>query len=459
MQINSHEFEQQVLGLLIKDPTHSNSREALDSLGANDFSNFSHRTIFKTIKSMVERKMPVDLTTTESELDLLGVDYGGYPYLIELLRNAISIYNMAAYVSGIRKCSSLRELSASLNSASELIAQGVEPTEIIEQLDIDTKNISINSNGKELQHIKEAGSDWFNLLERRSEKGGGILGVRTGIDELDERLNGIDEESLVVVAGRPSMGKTLFCQCLAQNIAVDQGENIMFFSMEMSKVQLYERFISGLSNVSAQDLRRANIGSAETTGRIQQAVSLLDRSGIYFDEEPNQSVGQIRAKVRRHKLKHPDLKMIMIDYLGLMKLGKADRHDIAVGDVTRSLKELAKEIKVPIMLIAQANRGLDKATRPSMSNIKDSSAIEADADVIMFVHRQEVIDPDTELRGLTELIIAKDRHNDGNGTVYLEKLNGTFKSLTKEQAGAMEAREEVRLNPVKEPKKRGFADR
>lgn len=454
MQTSNNEFEQQVLGLLIKDPTHSNSRETLDSLCESDFNNYAHRAIFKTIKAMAESKATIDMITLEKELSLLGGDFGGFIYLAELQRNAISIFNMPAYVAGVKKSSSLRELSAALNNASELISQGANATDIIEQLTIDAKAISINSNGKQLQHIKDAGYDWFTQMERRQAAGGGVLGVKTGIDELDERLNGIDEESLVVVAGRPSMGKTLFCQCLAQNIGVDQGKNIMFFSMEMSKVQLYERFISGLSNVSAQDLRRANIGGNEKTGKIEKAVHELDRSGIFFDEEPNQSVGQIRAKVRRHKEKYPDLKMIMIDYLGLMKLGKADRHDIAVGDVTRSLKELAKEIKVPIILIAQANRGLDKATRPAMSNIKDSSAIEADADVIMFVHRHEVIDPETELKGVTELIIAKDRHNDGNGTVYLEKTNGTFRSMSVEAVAVLDQKEQARTKPA--PKQKEF---
>ena len=456
MQTNNTELEQQVLGLLLKDSTHTSSRETLDALSHNDFSNVAHREIFKTVKNMAENKKAIDLITAETELDLTGTNYGGYVYLAELVRGAISMANMSAYVSGVKKASSLRELSSCLFNANELITQGMTAQDIIEQLTNDTKDISMNANGKQLQHISDATNSWFDILERRANSGGGVLGVKTGIDELDERLNGIDEESLVVVAGRPSMGKTLFCQCLAQNIAVDQKKNIMFFSMEMSKVQLYERFVSGLSNVSAQDLRRANIGSKETQGRIQDAVHHLDRSGIYFEDEPNQSVGQIRAKARRHKQKHPELSMIMIDYLGLMKLGKADRHDIAVGNITRALKELAKELKVPIILIAQANRGLDKASRPSMSNIKDSSAIEADADVIMFVHRQEVVEPETELRGLTELIIAKDRHNDGNGTVYLEKLNGTFRSLTVEQAGMMEAKEELRLNPVKEKKKKEF---
>jgi replicative DNA helicase len=245
------------------------------------------------------------------------------------------------------------------------------------------------------------------------------------------------------------MGKTLFTQAISQNIGVDQGKGVMFFSMEMSANELYERFVSGLSNVKADELRRAKF-SNESLGRIHNAVTQIDRSNIYFTEEPTQSLGQIRAKARKHKNKHPDLSLIIIDYLGLMELDKADRHDIAVGKVTKGLKQLAKEIKVPVMLICQANRDLDKAKRPSMSNLKDSSSIEADADVIMFVHRQEVIEPETELKGVTEIIIAKDRHNNGNGTVYMEKLNGTFRELSAEAMGMLENREQERLNPPKE---------
>lgn len=442
------EVEQNVLGALILDPTHSNCRETLDSLDANDFYSRSHKYIYKTIKTMAEKKKKIDLPLVDEEIEKLDFDCGGFIYLAEISKNSLGVSNMSGYVGVIKSLARMRDLQQALFSANELISQKVNSLDVIEKLDNDLKDISINSNGKELQHIRNATGDWLDILDRRAAAGGGILGVKTGIDELDERLNGIDEESLVVVAGRPSMGKTLFCQCLAQNVGVDQGHNIMFFSMEMSATQLYERFISGLSNVSAIDLRRANLHT-ENQARIHQAATILDQSGIYFCDEPKQSVGQIRSKVRKHKNKHPKLKMIMIDYLGLMKLGKADRHDIAVGDVTRSLKELAKEMKVPVILIAQANRGIDKAARPSMSNIKDSSAIEADADLIMFVHREEVVNPDTELKGVTELIIAKDRHNDANGTVYLEKVNGKFISMNTQQVAMMEHKEEIRINPKK----------
>ena len=207
--------------------------------------------------------------------------------------------------------------------------------------------------------------------------------------------------------------------------------------MEMSEQQVFERFVSGVGNVKPDVLKSARL-TPEDNGRITEAVKLLRSSGLYITDEPKQSVGQIRAKVRRHKIKYPDLSAIFIDYLGLMKLGKADRHDIAIGNITRDLKELAKEVKVPVFLCVQSKRPQNVKDKPNMSSLKDSSCIEADADLIMFVHRQEIVEPETDLKGITELIIAKDRHNDGNGTVHLEKCNGTFKSLSKEAAGMLQ---------------------
>lgn len=446
------EVEQQVLGLLIKDPTHSNSREVLDSLDVNDFYTRSHRGIFKTIKSMSENKKEISLALVEDAMETLDYDYGGFIYLAELMKGAIGISNMGAYATVIKKCARSRDLSAALINSNEMINQKIEVTEIIEQLDNDLKNISLHSSGKDLRHIRDLEGAFLDELDARAARGGSIAGLSTGIDELDAKVNGIGDECLVVIAGSPSMGKTLFCQTIATSVAVDQKKNVMFFSMEMSEDQLFERFVSGVGNVRPDKLKSARL-DAEDLGRITEAVVQLRASGLYITDEPKQSVGQIRAKVRRHKIKHPDLAAIFIDYLGLMKLGKADRHDIAIGNITRDLKELAKEVKVPVFLCVQSKRPQNVKDKPNMSSLKDSSCIEADADLIMFVHRQEIVEPETELKGITELIIAKDRHNDGNGTIYLEKCNGKFNALSIEKAGMLQHQQQAKS----EPRQRGFA--
>jgi len=445
------EVEQQILGLLIKDPTHSNSRETLDSLDANDFWTRSHRGIFKTIKSMSENKKEISLSLVEDAMETIGFDYGGFLYLAELMRGAIGIANMGAYATLIKKCARSRDLVTVLQNANGMISQKTEVTEVIEHLDTELKNISLHSSGKDLRHIRDIEGDFLDELEARVARGGAIAGLSTGIDELDQKVNGIGDECLVVIAGSPSMGKTLFCQTIATSVAIDQRKNVMFFSMEMSESQVFERFVSGVGNIRPDKLKSARLDNEEY-GRIDGAVRQLRASGLYITDEPKQSVGQIRAKVRRHKIKHPDLSAIFIDYLGLMKLGKADRHDIAIGNITRDLKELAKEMKVPVFLCVQSKRPQSVKDKPNMSSLKDSSCIEADADLIMFVHRQEIVEPETTLKGITELIIAKDRHNDGNGTIYLEKLNGTFKALSAEDAGRIQNDEQAKTAPVK----RGF---
>jgi replicative DNA helicase len=448
------EVEQQIIGALLKDSTHTNCRETLDSLSDDDFYSMSHRIVFRTIKLMSENKIHADLITVTDELEKSNTiaDCGGFIYLAEMNKATNGHYNLPGYVSIVKKCAQLRNLATILNNASNLVNQNVPAEEIIEQLDNALKDAAVSSSGAELAHIRDVEGDWLDRLDERMKMGGAIAGLCTGIDQLDERINGIGEESLVIVAGAPSMGKTLFCQTLAANIGVNQKKNVMFFSMEMSEIELFERFVSGVGNIPAANLRSARLDT-EAFGRTNVALTSLRESGIYITDQPKQSVGQVRAKVRRHKAKNPDLSAIFIDYLGLMKLGKADRHDIAIGNITRDLKELAKEVKVPIILCCQANR-YKAPMRPNMSNLKDSSCIEADADLIMFVHRQEVLEPETLLKGVTELIIAKDRHSDGNGTVYLEKINGAFIPLSETQVGMMQLEEENRLKPV--PQKRGM---
>tara|TARA_R110000764_G_scaffold29681_2_gene69400 strand:+ start:11378 stop:12760 length:1383 start_codon:yes stop_codon:yes gene_type:complete len=450
------EVEGHILGALIKDITHSNCRETLDSLADEDFYSMVHRIIYRGIKALTEQKIPADLVTLSEALERNGDDFGGFIYLAELNRNTPGVYNLGSYVAIVKKHSQLRKLALIISNANELINQGVEASEIIEQLDCDLKDASISSSGAELRHIKQVEGDWLDRLQERSDRGGAISGLCTGIDELDERINGIGDESLVIVAGAPSMGKTLFCQTIAANVGVNQKKNVMFFSMEMSEIELFERFVSGVGNIPAKDLRSARLGP-DGLGKAEIALTELRKSGIYITDQPKQSVGQIRAKVRRHLNKYPDLSCIFIDYLGLMKLGKADRHDIAIGNITRDLKELAKEVKVPIVLCTQANRYKAPA-RPNMANLKDSSCIEADADLIMFVHRQEVLEPETLLKGVTELIIAKDRHSDGNGTVHLQKINGAFVPLSTEAVARMEHEESLRLAPIPQakPAKRGM---
>jgi replicative DNA helicase len=447
--------EQAVLGALIKDVNNSHCRQALDLLSAGSFYSMSHRTIYAAILKLKSEGLTVDLLTIENSLDQQDdlEKCGGFIYVANLLKEFISFANMLSYVDLINKAAQARDILALAYTVSEQISM-TDPDEVIGFIESQLKQFSSKQSGKEINHISEFSEAWVDQLEQRALNKGGFTGLATGIVDLDTRLAGFDDEALIVLVGRPSHGKTLLAQDILANVGVTQNLPCMFFSMEMSDKQVYERFISGLSNISASKIRTADLDDVDWHN-VAQGMEVLNNSGIYIDSEPRLAVSQIRARVRRQIAKKGKQALIVIDYLGLMKLPSASRHDLAIAEVTSLLKNLAKEIKTPILLIAQANRAADQAERPTMSNIKDSSAIEADADVVLFVHRDEVANPDTELKGITELIIAKDRHNDGNGTVYLCKHNGGFKPMNQQSIAEAFNAEEVRKQPQK--RQRGYA--
>ncbi len=445
---NSVEFERQLIGCILKDPTHIKCREILDSISVEDFSDYERAGIFAALKKMSEAKKNIDPMLVDEYLISIGFQYSGLIILFEMIKEVFSFANLANYASKLKGESKKRDLIKILNGALIEVNEHRETADIISTINEELKNLEVNSNGRDLIHLQEVEGAWLDRLEEREKNNGAITGLTTGVDVLDERLGGIDEQSLVVIAGLPSMGKTLFAQTMAVHTGIDRKEDVMFFSMEMSDLQLYDRFVSSIGNIHPKKLKSGRL-NAEEYGRVDMAVCAIRDGGIHLTDEAKQSVGQIRAKVRRHKVKHPDLKAVYIDYLGLMKLGNAQTHAISIGHVTRDLKELAKEMNVPVILLVQANRGLYGAKKPNMSHLKDSACIEADADLVIFIHREEILDEDTALKGITEIIIAKDRHGDAAGTVYAEKINGAFIGLSSNAVASILHDEEIRLNPKK----------
>lgn len=456
MTINNQEMEDAILASLISDSNCQEARETIDSVSEEDFFAIKNKYLFRFIKRMAELSMPIDALSLSEKLDEAGKldSVGGFFYIQELSRKFVSKAMIPIHAKSLRELKIKRDLSDLSGKLTGMISAKEDNASIISSIEDSLKEISLLTGGSDLLHIRDACGGWLDELQKRVESGGGVTGLRTGFDLLDERLGGIGDESLITIVGRPSHGKTLWTQAVSQNVGVEQNKGVMFFSMEMSATELYERFVSGVSNANHSKIRTGRLDD-ETNARLDAGVKLVDNSKIYFTADPTQSLGQIRAKARRHKNKHEDLSLIVIDYLGQIELEKADRHDIAIGKVTRGLKQLAKEIKVPIFLICQANRNVDKGTRPSMSDIKDSSSIEADSDVVIFINRPEVGDPETELKGVTEVIVAKDRHNGGNGTVYMEKINGQYIEMTNEQMGFLQNKEEQRTNPKKQ---KGFVN-
>ena len=436
-------LEMALLGGIISDTNCQHSRELLDEVSETDFSELRNKYIFRFVKRMVESDLPVDSLALAEKLDESNKleSVGGFNYISTLghsFESRATLKSHAKKLSDLRVKRDLNNVAAKL---SNMIASKKDNQDIISEIENELREISLGTCGTDAKHIGEAANGWLDELDARIKRGGGLNGLSTGFEQLDSRLGGLGNEALITVVGRPSHGKTLWTQALSQNVGVDQKKGVLFFSMEMSALELYERFVSGVSNADPNRLRTANLND-ETFGKLSRGVSQLEDSEIYFTAEPTQSLGQIRAKCRRHKDKHENLSLIVIDYLGFIELENASRHDIAIGQVTKGLKQLAKELKVPVVLICQASRNLDKATSPTMADIKDSSSIEADSDVVIFINRPEITNPETELKGVTEVIIAKDRHNNGNGVVYMEKVNGRFIELDNRAMGEITMKEQ-----------------
>lgn len=446
---NNLNAEKSILGALLTDCNHNTSRQALDMMDSSAFYLQSNRVIFDTIKTMAENKDTVDSISVTERLKSEGHEAisGGYYYISELPRAVTSLALTLVHVEIVNKIAIKREIIRTAQDAIEH-SENLDPNELIEMIERNLKSITSKDTGKEASHISDFGENWLNKLDERVKSGGAISGLETGIAELDERLSGFDLEGLIVLAGRPSMGKTLLAQTIMDYVGGTAQKNCIFFSMEMSDKQVYERFISKASGVCPKKIRSGKGLNNEDWGRLTSGMGSVNSSKIYVDTDAKLSVGQIRARVRRHAAKKGYIGLIVVDYLGLMAMPKAASLTISIGEVTSALKSLAKEMGTPILLLVQGSRAMDKGGRPVMSDLKDSSSIEADADVVLFVHRQEVLDPDTELKGVTELIIAKDRHNDGNGTIYLSKMSGGFGELSVQEVAEMTQREEAKNQPV-----------
>lgn len=446
---NNLNAEKSILGALLTDCNHNTSRQALDMMDSSAFYLQSNRVIFNTIKTMAENKDTVDSISVTERLKSEGHEAisGGYYYISELPRAVTSLALTLVHVEIVNKIAIKREIIRTAQDAIEH-SENLDPNELIEMIERNLKSITSKDTGKEASHISDFGENWLNKLDERVQSGGAISGLETGIAELDERLSGFDLEGLIVLAGRPSMGKTLLAQTIMDYVGGTAQKNCIFFSMEMSDKQVYERFISKASGVCPKKIRSGKGLNNEDWGRLTSGMGSVNSSKIYVDTDAKLSVGQIRARVRRHAAKKGYIGLIVVDYLGLMAMPKAASLTISIGEVTSALKSLAKEMGTPILLLVQGSRAMDKGGRPVMSDLKDSSSIEADADVVLFVHRQEVLDPDTELKGVTELIIAKDRHNDGNGTIYLSKMSGGFGELSVQDVAEMTQREEAKNQPV-----------
>lgn len=435
------ESEQSLLGGLLIDPK---AFDRIDWLQESDFYRDDHRLIFRHIVMMLTERKPVDVVTVAESLSSAGVDEDrtGLAYLGELAMNTPSAANIRRYAEVVSEKRALRDLLAASAQIAEIAnADGSKPVD---------------------QRIDEAQAIVFALAERRVEgsqdpepigallpsvvddiqarydRGGAITGLSTGFIDLDAKTCGLNAGDLVIVAGRPSMGKTAFALNVAEHVAVNEEKPALVFSMEMGKKQLSERSIASIGRVSMNAIRSGQMSDGEWS-RMSFALGKLFKAPLLIDDCPALTVAQMRSRARRAAKKH-GLSLVVVDYIQLASgegqgRGERQSREQEVSSISRGLKALAKEFCCPVIALSQLNRKVDDRPnkRPLMSDLRDSGAIEQDADVILMMYRDEYYNPDTPDKGIAEIIVAKQRMGEtGIVPVLFRGEFSRFENLTSE---------------------------
>lgn len=436
---NSLEAEQSVLGGLLLD---NNAWDRIaDLLNGDDFYRFDHKLIYIAISKLIERSRPADVITVFEQLQTEGKadECGGLQYLNALAQETPSAANIRRYAEIVRDRAVLRQL---ITVADEIATSALNPA------GKETRTLLDEAESKVFQ-ISEAGSrgqtgfqDIQSLLGQvltrvdelyHRDKTSEVTGVPTGFIDLDRMTSGLQAGDLVIVAGRPSMGKTAFSLNIAENVAIAEGLPVAVFSMEMGGTQLAMRMLCSVGRIDQQRVRSGRLID-EDWARLTAATEKMQEAQIFIDETPALNSLELRARSRRLARQYGKLGVIVVDYLQLMSSpSSGENRATEISEISRSLKALAKELGCPVIALSQLNRSLEQRPnkRPVMSDLRESGAIEQDADVIMFIYRDEVYNPDSQDKGTAEIIIGKQR-NGPIGTVRLTFVGALtkFESFT-----------------------------
>jgi len=423
---HSVEAEQAVLGGLMLDASAWDG--VADLIAEPDFYRRDHQLIFEAIASLVHDSKPCDAVTVSEILSNQGVvdEVGGLAYLARLTRDTPSAANVRAYANIVRDNALLRALvhAGGEIASGALNPQGRAPIDLVgeaEQLVFAIAERGARAKAGFIP-VREVLPQTIDRIDAMHQNPGAFTGVSTGYAELDRMTTGLQAGDLVIIAGRPSMGKTTLAVNIAENAAIDRKVPVAIFSMEMSAEQLTMRMISSLGRISQGNLRKGTL-STEDWPRITSATEVLSNSPIYIDESGGLTPTEVRARARRLKREH-GVGLIVVDYLQLMTVaGGKENRATEISEISRSLKALAKELECPVIALSQLNRSVEQRTekKPVMSDLRESGAIEQDADLILMIYREEVYEPSTPRKGIADIIITKQR-NGPTGEIQLTFL-------------------------------------
>lgn len=428
------EAEQSVIGSMVI------NREAIviasEIISGEDFYNRQYGVVFEAMVELHEEGKPVDIVTLQDRLKEKDVptEVSSLEFMRDIITAVPTSAHVKYYAGIVAEKSILRKMIRINEEIANLCYSGKENMEIIlEEAEKRIFELIQRRNVGEFVPIRQIVLNALEKIEAASKNTGRVTGIATGFLDLDYKTSGMQPADLVLIAARPSMGKTAFVLNIAQHVAFKLKEPVAIFSLEMSKEQLVNRMFSLESNVDAQNLRNGSLNDQEWEKLIESA-GIIGKSRLFIDDTAGISVSELRSKCRKFKLEH-DIKMVIIDYLQLMSgSGRTESRQQEVSEISRALKKLARELNVPVLALSQLSRAVEQRPdrRPMMSDLRDSGAIEQDADVVMFIYRDDYYHQDSEKKGIAEIIIGKQR-NGPTGTVELVWLPEYTKFANKER--------------------------
>ena len=419
---HSLEAEQSVLGSILIDS--SCVADVVGILRPDDFYTEQNREIYETVYTMFNYSQTIDPVTVLDKMRELGYYRdNSRDYIVQLMEITPTAANVTRYANIVKEKAMLRGLGQAAADISEMVHEQVgTAAEMLETAEKKVYALRKGERGDSLEHIGTILHKVYDRLEELSQSDSAIPGISSGLVDLDARLNGLNKSDLLLVAARPAMGKSAFALNLGVNVAKKTGQTVAIFNLEMSKEQLVMRLLASESYIDGKKLATGKL-SEDEWAKLGMAASSLSQTDIRIDDNPSVTVAEINAKCRRLD----NLGMVVIDYLQLMNgsgYGKASENRVTVvGEISRSLKIMAKELNVPVICLSQLSRAVESRTdkRPILSDLRESGAIEQDADSVMFLYRDEYYNENTEDKGIAECIVAKNRHGE-TGTVKLQWL-------------------------------------
>lgn len=446
MITDDHYLEASVLGALLVAGLTPDAADVLNTLPNDAFETPFYQKLFAEIKRQAIQRNMIDALLVA---DAMGKDGGVFANVMETARAVPSAANLKGYAKALNEKFVIRSFARLMETSYDGITSANNHELALESIQAFTSKVmALGRPADEVVPVRvgELLDGYMDTLEKRVTDGDESHTVKTGIEPLDEITGGLNDTDLIIIAARPGMGKTELALKISEAVAqrsitlgtekVKRG--VLIFSMEMQAQQIVERQLANASNVSVLMLRKAAHLGDEDWGRIAMGIGQLADLDVWVVDATNLSIDQIRAVATRHKRAYPGLSLIMADYLGLIKKPKAERNDLAVGEITRGLKTTAMELKTPVVCLSQLSRDVEKRPnkRPVNADLRDSGSIEQDADGIWFIYRDGVYNPDSPAANVAEIIVAKNRHGPG-GTAYQKFHNGHFKDIDQAEAAQL----------------------